>query len=123
MSGVTVQQMADRVAQLMEERLRIKGRGLGEKLRRGGRYLPRKVRTQAAYLAQAAAEAQVPRLQMRLDSERIATAYDACVRYLKPLGQGARRKAALLNFITSVAATLLVTAALVIVVLVWRGYV
>ncbi len=36
MSAITIQQMADRVAQLMEQRLRIKGAGLAEKLSRGG---------------------------------------------------------------------------------------
>ena len=42
MAGASIQQMADRVAQLMEERLRLRGTGLEEKLRRGGRLLPRR---------------------------------------------------------------------------------
>ncbi len=121
MSGVTVQQMANRIAELMEARLRIHGAGLSEKLRRGGRFLPRKVRRHAEYLAKAEQEARVPKLQVRLDHERIADAYDACVRYLKPLGAGARRKAILLEMITGFGSGLFVTAVLVIGVLIWRG--
>lgn len=122
MSGVSVQQMAGRVAELMEARLRVRGQDLSEKLRRGGRFLPRKVRREAEYLARSAREAAVPRLQMQLDHERIADAYDACVRYLKPLGASARRKAMLLDVITGFATGIFVTAVLVICLLVWRGF-
>lgn len=122
MSGVGVQQMAGRVAELMEVRLRVRGRGLGEKLRRGGRLLPRKVRRKAEFLAQSAEQAAVPRLQMQLDHERIAEAYDACVRYLKPLGASARRRAILLDMVTGFASGILVTAVLVLGLLVWRGF-
>ena len=122
MSGVSVQQMAGRIAELMEARLRIRGEGLAEKLRRGGRFLPRKVRRHAEYLAKADAEARVPRLLTRLDHERIAGADDACVRYLKPLGAGARRKAILLDMLTGLATGLFATGVLVIVLLLWRGY-
>ena len=43
MSLATVKQMADRVDQLLEERLRLKGGTLDSKLRRAGRRLPRAV--------------------------------------------------------------------------------
>ena len=122
MSGVSVQQMADRVAQLMEERLRIKGDGLARKLRRGGRLLPRKVRGEAAYLAAAAEQAAIPMRQLQIDHARISAAYDTCVRYLKPLGQGAKRRAMLSNAVVTLAAILVVTAVLVLTVLVWRGF-
>jgi hypothetical protein len=122
MAGMATQQLADRVAQLLEERLRIRGSGLAQKLRRGGRFLPRRVRREAEYLARAAAEAQVPRLELRQDHARITAAYDACVRYLKPLGGDARRKAIVQNIVTSLAAVVLVTFVLVLSVLVWRGY-
>ncbi len=122
MSGVSVQQMAGRVAELMEARLRVRGRGLGEKLRRGGRLLPRRVRRKAEFLARSAQAAGVPRLQMQLDHERIAEAYDACVRYLKPLGASARRRAILLEMVTGFATGILTTAVLVVGLLLWRGF-
>ncbi|MFN0116529.1 MAG: hypothetical protein ACKVPY_17805 [Paracoccaceae bacterium] len=122
MAGASIQQMAERVAQLMEERLRVRGRSLDDKLRRGGRALPKRVLREAWYLAEAADRARVPKLLLQLDHARIAEAYDICVRYLKPLGAGARRWNAVLNFATSLAAIVLVTAVLVLTVLVWRGY-
>lgn len=122
MSGVTTGQMADRIAELMEARLGVRGATLAEKLRRGGRLLPRRVRRDAEYMARCAEQARAPHLQVQLDHERIADAYDACVRYLKPLGAGARRRAILMDMLTGIVAAIVVTLALVVTVLVWRGY-
>lgn len=122
MGGVTVQQMADRVAELMELRLKVRGRGLAAKLRRGGRALPRRVRAEALYLAEAAEKAQVPKLLLQLDHQRIATAYDACVRHLAPLGRAGRLRGYLLNLAANLGLILLATLALIVTVLVLRGY-
>ena len=92
MSAVNVQQMAARVAELFEARLNVGGRTLAEKLRRGGRRLPRKVRREAAYLAEVAQQAQIPRLMVQIDHARAAHAYDACLRYLRPIGASERRR-------------------------------
>lgn len=121
--SISVQQMADRVAELMEARLRVKGDGLSAKLKRGGRFLPRRVLTAAEVLARANEHAHAPHLQMQLDPEKTANAYDICVRYLKPLGGGARRKAWILGMASTIAAVLLVTVVLFVSVLVWRGFI
>jgi hypothetical protein len=42
MQDLTVEEMAERVAALMEQRLRIRGRGLAEKLRRARRRMPKR---------------------------------------------------------------------------------
>ncbi len=123
MGGASVQQMADRVAALMEERLRIRGAGLAAKLRRGGRALPRRVRAEAELLAAAAEQAQMPKLLRQLDHRRVTAAHDACLRYLRPLGRGARLRGHALDLAASAALALVVTAALVVGVLVWRGFV
>ena len=122
MGAVTIQQMADRVAELMELRLRARGSGLAEKLARGGRALPRRVRAAAGTLAEAAQMAQNPKLLVQIDELRVAAAYDICLLYLGPLGRGARRKGAALDILATMAFSLVVVAALVIGVLVWRGY-
>ncbi|MBC7154528.1 MAG: hypothetical protein H5U19_07955 [Rhodobacteraceae bacterium] len=114
--------MADRVAELMEERLKVRGAGLPEKLRRGGRLLPRKVRVQAQYLAEACRQAEHPHLRVRVDMARVAGAYDATVRHLTGINRWQRRRVAALDFLASAAFNLLVLAALVIAVLIWRGY-
>ncbi|MCB2117173.1 MAG: hypothetical protein KDE00_12960 [Rhodobacteraceae bacterium] len=121
--SVTVQQMAGRVAELMESRLKVRGASLTEKLARGGRRLPRKVRREAEVLAAAAETARVPRLQMQLDHPRIARAYDICVRHLKPLGAETRRRALLLEMLTGFGTGIFVTIVLLLIVLIWRGLV
>ena len=121
--SISVQQMADRVAELMEARLRVKGEGLTAKLKRGGRFLPRRVMAAAEVLARANEQAQLPHLQMQLDPEKTANAYDVCVRYLKPLGGGARRKARIIGMASTFAAIVLVTAVLFLSVMVWRGFI
>ena len=119
----SVQQMADRVAELMELRLRIRGEDLGEKVRRGRRMLPRKVSAAASYLADTAEQARVPKLVSQIDSERTAEAYDTCVRYLKPLGAGARRKALMWQVLGGAAVAVFATLVGLLAVLFWRGYV
>ncbi len=123
MSAVTIQQMADRVAGLMEERLRVRGTGLAEKLRKSGRLLPRRVRVQAEFLAQSAALAQNPKLMMQMDQAAVAQAYDVCVKHLGGVNAWERRKGAILGVAASIAAALLMIGGLVLVVLRWRGFI
>lgn len=123
MSAATIQQMADRVAGLMEERLRIRGVGLAEKLRKGGRLLPRKVRLAADGLAQAALQAQNPRLLLQLDDAVVAANYDVCLKHLGGLNLMDRRKGAAVGVAASVAFAVLSVAVLVLAVLYWRGFI
>jgi len=121
MSAVTIQQMADRVAALMEERLRLRGAGLEAKLRKGGRILPRRVRAAAEALAQAAAMAQNPKLLMRIDDESVAQNYDICVRHLGGIDLADRRRGVAVGIAASIAFSLLAVLGIVLAVLVWRG--
>lgn len=119
--SISVQQMADRVAELLQARLGVKGDGLSAKLKRGGRFLPKRVLGAAQFLALAAEQVQIPKLYAQLDPERTAKAYDICIRHLKPLGAGARRRAWLWNSMVTLVAIVFVTAVLVLGVLAWRG--
>ena len=123
MSAMTVHQMAERVAGLMQERLGVRGKGLAGKLRRGRRALPRKLRPEADLLAAAEAQAENPKLALQLDDARIAQAYDALVRHLSPMGRSDRRVAMLRSAAASAALALLVVAALFIAIAAWRGLV
>lgn len=102
MSAVTFQQMADRIAALMEERLRIGGSGLKAKLKKGGRLLPRRVRAAAHSLAETAELAQNPKLLAQLDPEKAAADYDLCLKHLN----GVTRKAIALPLLLGLATTL-----------------
>ncbi|NEX47061.1 hypothetical protein [Pseudotabrizicola algicola] len=116
MSAVTIQQMADRIAGLMEERLRIRGQGLSEKLRRGGRLLPRSVRAHARELADFAEKAKNPKLLVQIDQARVAACYDVCLRYLSARRAGSVLANALLRVAATVGLGLVVLGGLVVLV-------
>ena len=122
MGAASIQQMADRVAGLMEERLKIGGQGLAAKVKKGGRMMPRKVRDAGQRLAQAAMMAQNPKLLMQVNEERVAEDYDLCLRHLLSLSVWDRRKGRLLGVTVTVLGILLVVAALMAAVLYWRGF-
>lgn len=123
MSAISLQQMADRVADLMETRLRITGNGLGEKLKRGGNKLPRKVRHAATLLAKAAEMARNPKLFLQLDQAAIAEAYDLCLRHLGDLHKWDRIRGFAESWLLSLLTSLIVLGALIFALLRWRGYV
>lgn len=123
MGAATLQQMADRVAELLEQRLRIKGKTLDDKLRKAGRRLPRKVYAAAQLLAQAAQMSKNPRLMMQVNEPDVVAAYDICLRHLgaKQAASLARKNTAM-SIGASIAGSILVLTLLVLGVLRWRGY-
>jgi hypothetical protein len=123
MSLATVKQMADRVDQLLEERLHLKGGTLDDKLRRAGRRLPRPVRDAGAGLATAVMMMQSPKLMRQVDDATVAVAYDICVRHLTAISPAAARNGLILNIAASIAFSLLVVAVLLVGVLYWRGFI
>ncbi len=121
MSAVTIQQMADRVAVLMEERLAIKGPGFAAKLKRGGRLLPHKVREAAARLAESAHLSQHPRLLLQVDEARVAEDYDTCLRHLTSLDVWDRRKGVLISLTGTIVVILLAVGVAAVAFAYWRG--
>jgi len=119
MGSASIEQMAERVAELMADRLGVSGRSLTDKLKRGGRKLPRRVRKEAEALALAAEHAAHPVLSQRVDAARTARAYDACLRHLKPIGAEARWRGRVLDFVARVAWIVLVTLVLALGALAW----
>lgn len=121
MSAVTIQQMADRVAILLEQRLRVGGTGLAAKVRKGGRRLPKKVRVAAEALVQATEMVKSPKLMNRIDDELVAEAYDICLRHLNGIDVADRRKGVVVGIAASIAFSLLAVLVLMLVVVWWRG--
>jgi hypothetical protein len=122
MSAVAIQQMADRVAQLLEERLSLGGRGLAVKLRRGARLLPKRVRDAAELLAVSAEKAKNPKLLGQIDMGAVTDAYDACVRHLTAIDPAGRRKELWAGAVGFVGYGILFLVIGIIAVLVWRGF-
>ncbi len=121
MSEATIQQMADRVSGLMEQKLRIGGKGLAVKVRRAGRRLPKQVRVAAAVLIQATEMAKSARLMHQIDEEMVAEAYDICLRHLNGQRSENPRKVFVTGILASIAFILLVVAGLAMAVAWWRG--
>lgn len=121
MSALSIQQMADRVAALMRDRLGARGAGLQATLASRGQRLPRKVRQAASDLAQAAVMAQNPKLLLQIDHGSLAQNYDICLRHLGSLGPHRRWLDGTVAVAASVAVSLLLVALLVIGLMRWRG--
>lgn len=122
MSAVTIQQMADRVAQLLEERLGLGGRDLSAKLKRAGRSLPKKVRDSGRLLASSAHRAQNPKLLVQIDMGQVTEAYDVCVRHLVAIDPVSRRRDLFAGMLGSVGFGVLVLLVALFGFLAWRGY-
>ncbi|MEI2685991.1 MAG: hypothetical protein V9G14_06680 [Cypionkella sp.] len=123
MSAVTIRQMADRVAELLEERVSAHGADLRARLKKAGRRLPRKVKLAGEKLADGAELAQNPRLYMQLDHADFARSYDVCVRYLTGIKPNERRNGLLMDLAGSIAFAILVVVIGLIAVLYWRGFI
>lgn len=122
MSMVAIQQMADRVAQLLQEKLKLGGSDLQAKLRRGKRLLPRKVRDAAERLATAAEKSRNPKLMGQVDMGQVADAYDLCVRHLASIDPAERRRGTLVGMVESVRIGVLLFGAVVGGIMIWLGY-
>jgi hypothetical protein len=119
----TIEQMVSEVRAGLREKLGLRGQTLAAQLRRGGRLLPRHIRNDATYLAQIVPLAENPRLQRMIDQSKVRQAHRNVLVYLASIDLAARRRAAALNMVASIAFGLLVTAVLTILVLWWRGFV
>ncbi|QYK41249.1 MAG: hypothetical protein KF887_18045 [Paracoccaceae bacterium] len=121
MGAIAIQQMADRVAALMDERMGLGGQGLAAKLKRGGRRLPRRVRDAVARLAEAAEMAQNPKLLLQIDEERVAQDYDLALKHLMGISAWDRRIGFLGRLVVAVLVAVIASGALLVAVMSWRG--
>lgn len=121
MTQIALKQMADRIADLLEQKMRIKGRDLPEKLAKGGHRLPRKVREAAGILGQMSDMATNPKLMKQVDFEAAAKAYDLCLRHLGKAGFRARYGHMLEDWALSILTILAALGALALAVMHWRG--
>lgn len=121
MSAISIQQMADRIGALMEQRLGAKGHDLEAKLKSRGASLPRKARHAANEVAKAAIMAQNPKLLLQIDHESLARNYDIALRHLTAMKPRSAWLDGGLNVAASIAMSLLLVSLLVIGLLRWRG--
>ena len=118
-----VAQQSEQLADLIEDRLGIRGRGLKAKLRRAGRLMPRWVRREAERLVDAQTLLDHPKLMKQADPAALETAYRRVETWLKTVNPAERRKDRILGFLAVNAANLLIVAGLFVAYLVWAGHV
>ena len=119
----TIGARTDHIAELIEARLGVRGRGLEAKLRRAGRRLPRRVRRGAQSLIEAERLMAHPRLARQTDPATLDGAYRQVETWLMSVDPAEQRKTRILNFLAVNAANLLLVAALFVAYLVWAGHV
>ncbi len=114
MSAITIQQMADRVAGLLEDRLQAQGADLAAKLRKVRHLLPGRVRQAADRLARAGVDSHNPKLLVRIDEGTVAADFDICVRHLTAIAPGTGFLRGVVRVAVSVGLGLLVLAAVIL---------
>ena len=122
MAEPDVHALADEIAQLMAQRFGGARRGtrpdLKTMLRRRGGALPRRQRKAAQRLATLQGKAMVPRVARQIDTAPAMRDHAELMKYLRPLGAGRRWT----NIAAAVMFGLMILAAVVLWVLVWRGH-
>lgn len=110
------------LAQLMREKLRVRGRTLRSVLARGRYRLPKRIVRAVTQLADAQTLAENPRLRPTLDTEALSRARHEVELYLADIDPADERRGRLLGILASLAINLLTLIVLLIAVLLWRGF-
>ena len=119
----SVTDMVEELRLGFEDKLKARGKTFADQVRKAGRHLPHRVRREATFLAQSVKLTENPKLARMVDPARAKEAYLTVRDYLDAVDLAAARKTAVINMIASIAFALLVTGALVLTVLVLRGFV
>jgi septal ring factor EnvC (AmiA/AmiB activator) len=123
MEPIVINQLADRVAGLLSEKLGARGRNLEGRLAHARRELPRRVRRSGEALVAAQKMGANPKLAMRVDGEDVSNSYAAISRYLVSIDAAAVKSRKRFNLMASVAAQFLMVVGLLVAVLMWRGFI
>lgn len=115
MSGDILNDVAEKMRQLFEERLRIKGRSLDQQVYKAGHLLPKRVRNDAKAVVNALAVQGNPKLARMVDAPKVAQSGRNVIAHLETVDPKDRLKGRVLNWLGAVSAFGIV----LFVVLVW----
>ncbi|MBK0328521.1 hypothetical protein I5535_14625 [Rhodobacteraceae bacterium F11138] len=107
---------------LLRDKLGIHATGLRAALPRARRQLPRRVGKDLKLLADAEPLLAHPKLRQTVDRASLSAAAGALTRHLEGIDKADRRKGWWLGMLGGLAFNLLAFSVLLIVVLIWRGY-
>jgi hypothetical protein len=112
---------ADHLAQLMEERLDIRGPDLATKVRRAGRRIPRWVHRELAALVEALDRVDHPKLAAQVDYGRIETGTKRAEGWLEAVDPWDRRKSVVIHWLAGNALNIMIVIAIALALMGWRG--
>ncbi len=111
------------VRDLLEAKLRVRGRDLDHQLSRAGRRLPKNIRRDAHALAQADLLLRNPKLARMVNLEMTEMGQQRVVAYLQQIDPRQALVTRRLNWLAGIALNLLLVFIIVIAMLRWRGLV
>ena len=121
MSATDVSALIEKVKAALQEKEGLSGRDLASILKKGRGRLPRRVLKQGAVLARAEPMAAHPILALTLDQVALRKAGKEVLAHLDSIDLADRRKGWWLGMFGGMAFNILLLAAIVIGVLLWRG--
>ncbi|MFY0692048.1 MAG: hypothetical protein JXR14_09040 [Paracoccaceae bacterium] len=122
MDQITVNQLAARISELLQERVGAKGNTLKARIGSAGSQLPRKVRRAALDLVKAQEIAADAGLALKLDAQKVTGDYSTCLEFLTKLNPGEIRTKRRLRTSTLVVIQLTLIVLALSAFLGWRGY-
>ncbi|MHA6265028.1 hypothetical protein ACXYMO_17650 [Arenibacterium sp. CAU 1754] len=113
---------AEELADLLRDKMGVRAKSFPAAFQKARRRLPRKVQKQGDTLIAGLSEMSHPKLRQTVDTARLDAA-DADIReFLQSIDVADRRKGWWLGVLGGVAFNILAVLAIVLVFLVWRGY-
>lgn len=120
---ISIEQIIIDLRAQLREKLGVKGSDLGVALNRARHRLPRRVYRQGMVLAQAEPLAGHPKLRLTLDAPVLNVAASEVRAHLETVDLADQRKGWWLGVLGGLSFNLILMCALLIAVLVWRGFV
>jgi len=115
--------METELEDLLAEKFRLKKGPLERRLKRLGHRVPGFAQQAGQVLVRARAFQGHPKLQMQVDAREVERAYDTLRRHLQTIDVKDRRKGAVLSLLGSLSFNILMVLGLLLLVLLWRGFV
>lgn len=114
---------ATRLRHLARTKFGVGGDTLEVAMRRVGRRVPKRIQSQAKIVIKAQKALGHPKLWMQVDAGRVEQAFRIVEAHLQSVDPDDRRKGFLLSMLGSLVFNLMLLAALLVLLLIWRGFV
>lgn len=112
---------ADMLSDLIGQRLGFGGDTLSDRVAKAGRKIPKHVRRDLMTVAEAADLTTHPKLSRQIDNKALTRAAERATTWLMTYDRAGRRRDAALDLLAAIVFNLVLVAAIVIAVMLWRN--